>query len=451
MVQAMILAAPRFAGAIASIIQTLADFINKIGGGEGPERLGGFTDGLRALMEALPKAKPGKGGEAGAEEATDLVALARDASRYIGLALVGIPWLGIYLPALFRTALIGVRLLALAAVEKIERQVWDLRKSLLKLFYVDLEVYRRMALSYLKTAQQILQSQFSYYAAFAEGYLFELVTNLSDWGKKLTEMFGKIIKYIQYVAIVIGALGEIFAPGSSAVSAAAAKPPPPRRPFTSFPDLSETLFGPRANNGLLRAVKDARGLAVNFTSEILSSGVELLNNTASTFAALRDVESRVSVAQRFANVLGEGEARVQHLLGPTLTWMKTQEARPNGLTALAAPFEAALAPPGAAQAPFGSALAAGGFQLIGAAIPGYVKGLRDFWLRERSTGERPTSPHLLAKHARHLQVRMPDLTIRAKGRPTDSKLATMVAARFRAAIDDAYRVGREKFLAAPAG
>ena len=138
-------------------------------------------------------------------------------------------------------------------------------------------------------------------------------------------------------------------------------------------------------------------------------------------------------------------------MAPTLAWMKLQEQRPNGLMGLAAPFEAALAPPGAAQAPFGSVLAAGGFQLIGAAIPGYVKGLRDFWLRERSTGQRPTSPHLLAKHARHLQVRMPDLTIKATGRPADGKLATVVAGRFRAAINDAYRAGREKFLAAPAG
>jgi hypothetical protein len=46
---------------------------------------------------------------------------------------------------------------------------------------------------------------------------------------------------------------------------------------------------------------------------------------------------------------------------------------------------------------------------------------------------------------------MPDLTIRATGRPADAGLAELVAGRFRAAVDEAYRAGREKYVAAPAG
>lgn len=465
MVQALIQTAPRFARSVGSIIQTLADFLNMIGSDEG-SRFRGFATGLGALMEALARKreldeanknsknaknnKDGKGTVAVPTEPTNLVELARDAGRYIGLALVGIPWLGAYLPTLFRTITIGVRLLALTAVEKIERQVWDLRKSILKLFYVDLEVFRRLALSYLESVQKILLSQFKFYSDFIDLYLYQLGVNLVEWGKKLTEMFAKIIDYIRYFAIVVGALGDaLLPPGSNFVADALAVSPPPPRPFKSFPNLSETMFGSGMGERLLKSVRSGRELGVKLVFDILGTSVELMNKTASGFSELRDFESRDSVAQRLSSVMSEGEARVQDLMGPVVASMHQQQ--PYDLGGLAGPFEAALAPPGAAQAPFGSALAAGGFMMLGTAIPRYVKGLRDFWLRERSTGQRPTSPHLLAKRARHLQVHMPELTIKATGRPTDSKLATMVAETFRTAIDDAYRIGKEKFLVAPAG
>jgi hypothetical protein len=427
-------AAPRLSSSVAAIIDTLAGFITAMGGPEGPNRLDTFTEGLAALLQAFPKSDSEV-----AAEASELTARIGDITRYVGLALLAIPWLSLYLPALFRTAFIGVRLLLLAAAERIEGHVWDFRKALLKLLLVDLEIYRRMGVIYLKTLQQILLSQTAYYIAFLEALLFELISNLSAWATKLTEMFQKIILVVQIVAMIFAALGEAIWPGSTFTTTIVtrASRPSGAGSFMPFPNIVETLLGTGGGNALLQAVRNVKGMTESLIRDLLTAGVGILNATAVNFAALRDVEARVSVAQRFAVVLSDSEKRVGDLMRPEEDLVRQQLDRPRALAGLAAPLE--------------SALAAGGFAVIGAAIPGYVKGLRDFWLREKSTGARPTSPHILARHARHLHVRMPDLTIRATGRPADAGLAELVAGRFRAAVDEAYRAGREKYVAAPAG
>ena len=432
MTPALMAAAPRLTRAAATILDTLTDFLNAIGGDEGEKRLYMFAAGVQAFKEAFPKHESGA-------EATDLATLARDAYRYLALALLFVPWLGLYLPALFRTALIGVRLFALAALEKIEGYAWDFRKSLLKLFYVDLEVYRRMAMSQLKTVGQVLLSQFAYYTSFAERYLFEVIASVSASTSKLGKLLATIVAYIQYIAIILSAIGESRGSGQKfpTTNAPAAPPPRPADSFAPFPNLSETLFGAGSGNALLQAVHRVRAMTETVSKNILDAGSEVLTNAANAFAALRDVESRVSAAQRFADVLADGERRVQHLMAPEQEWLREQAGHSKRLAALAMPLE--------------ESLATAGFDVIGAVIPQYVEGLREFWQHEKSAPQRPTSPHILAKQARRLHVRVPDVTVKASGRTVDDKLAETIAVRFRAAVDDAYRGGREKFLVAPAG
>jgi hypothetical protein len=112
---------------------------------------------------------------------------------------------------------------------------------------------------------------------------------------------------------------------------------------------------------------------------------------------------------------------------------------------------------GAAPAPTGleglagvleQALAAGGFYIVGAAIPAYVAAMDDFWSRARPAtaprtppAERPTSPRILQRRARLALVRVPRLTIRAPGRVLDGQLIGEVVARFRQAVAEAYRTG----------
>jgi hypothetical protein len=97
-------------------------------------------------------------------------------------------------------------------------------------------------------------------------------------------------------------------------------------------------------------------------------------------------------------------------------------------------------------------LAAGGFELIGDVIGGYVDGLAAHW-RERQVAEdtepttvvTPTSPHLLRRNATVGRVVLPRLTVRAApGRALDEELADAVAARFAVAVREAYAAGSQR-------
>ena len=59
--------------------------------------------------------------------------------------------------------------------------------------------------------------------------------------------------------------------------------------------------------------------------------------------------------------------------------------------------------------------------------------------------DRPTSPHILARHGRLGGVRVPSMTVRANGRIADRQLAALVAARMHDAIGEAYVGGRREF------
>ncbi len=98
-------------------------------------------------------------------------------------------------------------------------------------------------------------------------------------------------------------------------------------------------------------------------------------------------------------------------------------------------------------------LIGGGFHVIGAVIPQYVRSMLRWWEDEDARGEgpaahvTPTSPHILARHARLGRVHLPRLTLRAGGRAHDEALVRELAAAFRTAVQDAYREGERRLEA----
>lgn len=89
----------------------------------------------------------------------------------------------------------------------------------------------------------------------------------------------------------------------------------------------------------------------------------------------------------------------------------------------------------------------GGFSVVGAIIPTYVREMLD-WQDERArAGDdptillTPTSPHIVAARARLARVRMRHLVVRVERPPTDDGLPEVVARRIQAEVQTAYARG----------
>lgn len=92
----------------------------------------------------------------------------------------------------------------------------------------------------------------------------------------------------------------------------------------------------------------------------------------------------------------------------------------------------------------------GGFNVIGAAIPVYVREMRLWWQQEAAAGNapvvhvNPTSPHILLRRARLARVHLPRLVLRAAGRAHTEDLVRELALAFRSAVQTAYSDGQRQ-------
>jgi hypothetical protein len=204
----------------------------------------------------------------------------------------------------------------------------------------------------------------------------------------------------------------------------------PKGPIAGFPDIGEAFFGGGRGEALVASIDrlgtDLRG----GVSDSLAGAETMLTALGGTFAAEADRAVVLgSPVQMHAFALDAAELS-ERVFGPEADRVREQAAsrRPD---VLAAAFE--------------SAVTSGGFALVGSAIPAYVGEMRRFWEQKRPPVDRPTSPHILARHGRLGAVRIPRMTMRAPGRAPDHALATAVAERFHSAVDDAYLEGRREF------
>jgi hypothetical protein len=207
-------------------------------------------------------------------------------------------------------------------------------------------------------------------------------------------------------------------------------PPPPKTPLAGFPDVYEALFGGGRAAELVATIDRFGGEAREGIQGALSGAVFLLDELGAKFGYEAQRAATMGTVTGMRELaLGSAEL-AERVFGPEAELLQEQLAgrRPDEL---ARTFE--------------EALTAGGFALVGNAIPAYVGELRRFWAERRPPAERPTSPHILARHGRLGGVRVPRMTVRARGRAPDAELATLVAARFRDAVGEAYVGGRSEF------
>jgi hypothetical protein len=477
MFDALLKFGPRMAPAVAAILRSLADFFRVIGTGTGPRQFDTFNAGLGALQQAWRATFTGVGGAS-----ADPLAGIRDATRYVAAALGAFPWLGVYLPLAWRLGQVAIRLAALRALESIEGQVWDFRTSVLKLFYVDLELYRRGAIVWLTAAQRVIAGQLRYYLTFATIFLDETLNGLRRLSDDIHGILSKLTYVFNALKIVLTVLSDfnfmnLIAPGlalanpftlatlAEVVIEGNAKlatvlgegldlaeplatpeqkvlirilrratrlprflgplPPTPTPPkVTPLPNLVDRFFGGSitAWTNMIGRIRDAIQGAVD---DILSGTIGGLTAASDRFAKLRDEAANLDLTERFADVVSTSESRTRQLMAPHTRWIAAH-AGPTGLEGIAGAFE--------------DVLAHGGFDVVGAAIPAYIGSLRDLWEPEVAAGGAPpTSPHIVARHARLALVHMPRLTVRAIGRALDETLRTDIAARAQAAVADAYQ------------
>jgi hypothetical protein len=203
----------------------------------------------------------------------------------------------------------------------------------------------------------------------------------------------------------------------------------PTGPLAKFPDVYEAFFG--------------GGRAATFLSTIDRFGTEtragirtglggaatLLEDLGTTFSTEADRAASMGSVARMRELALDSAEMAERVFGPEAERAR-QQAEARG------PDELGLA--------FEQVVASGGFALVGNAIPAYVGELKRFWAR-RAPVERPTSPHILARHGRLGGVRVPRMTVRAPGRTPDATLASLVSARFHDAVGEAYASGRREF------
>ena len=210
-------------------------------------------------------------------------------------------------------------------------------------------------------------------------------------------------------------------------------PPPdvmPTTPLAGFPDVYDAFFG-GGRDGALVASIDALGVEVRGgLRSALAGSATMFADLGTTFAAEADRAASMGSVARMRELAADAAVLSERVFGPEADRLRAgAESQQPDLLATA----------------FEQAVTSGGFALVGGAIPAYVGEMRRFWATRRPPVDRPTSPHILARHGRLGGVRVPSMTVRASGRTADRQLAALVAARMHDSIGEAYVAGRREF------
>jgi hypothetical protein len=208
---------------------------------------------------------------------------------------------------------------------------------------------------------------------------------------------------------------------------------PPDLTDLQFPDLYKAFFeGPKAD--------DLRKSLVA-TSATLSTGVAAVFDAG--IKATRDLGDSLGEAAATAAQMGVG-ARYRQIA--------SNADRLSETTFGARELRAKLGPPKDPVAlAFESWLAGSAFQIIEKALPAYTRQMLQFWKTEaaKTPADRPTSPHIVARHAQVGRVKTPRLVIRVpEGHALDKSLAAEIGDRVRTGVAQAFGLGMAKAAAA---
>jgi hypothetical protein len=207
---------------------------------------------------------------------------------------------------------------------------------------------------------------------------------------------------------------------------------------TGFPDVAATMLGPSPEAALQAALGSTRAALQGSVRNVLADGASFLAGVSEAFDRAAGRAASLGSPEQWRRI-AEGSVTLEYIASGDQVSRLRDRIASRQQDPVTASFEGWLA--------------RGGFTVVGTTIPLYVQQMDLFWRERVAAGEAPsfeltaTSPHKLVRRAALGRVRVPELTIRAHGRPAATELATDVAGRFQAAVTGAYVEGKRVLAA----
>lgn len=237
----------------------------------------------------------------------------------------------------------------------------------------------------------------------------------------------------------IGGLRQILSAGSQVPADLGPESAPPSWLLTSFPRLDEAFFGPggAALRHFSRELGARAGALRGELDDILLTGQGMMYRFGERGQRLAGEYDQIGERGVFRQLARQADALANDALGPQRAELLARAPRPDPLAALIEDW-----------------LQIGGqhgtFAVIGAAIPVFFQELQRHWHEQEARGEEtttvllPTSPHILARHARLGRVVVPNAHVVAANAPLDDTLLDTLAGRLRAEVQGAYARGEAR-------
>jgi hypothetical protein len=262
---------------------------------------------------------------------------------------------------------------------------------------------------------------------------FRLVLMIAtDKGRNFAKWFNRIMTAKEVASVLASPLGTYI------LNKYGALPGPDFSKVTlpPFPKVDPSIIDGTLEAKLLGELRGVRDTAKTSIDTAYKSASWALHDAATV---AKDLGPSLARTSNIDGLMVHADKATRTVFGDELDALAKPPDGPQPFAAMAGAFEQ-------------NVLSAGGFELVGRLIPGFLTEAGRTW-RDLGAVPSPTSPHILAKHGLTLtSVRVPEVTVRV-GRGPDDHLAQEVATQLRTAMVDAYSKGRIKFdaLAAEGG
>lgn len=429
-----------------------------------------------------------------------LTGLDHVARNLVGAILL-LPIIPNMLMLIVRSAALNSKLTLLDIFKAIEKQVLNFRKDIFQFCFNKLFEYLQRAERFVIAAQIVIVSHVAFYSDFGISYVRELFLNFRRFADELSQfleswisalrVIGSVLEdildfdlaslFMNYLglptsiaatmpAFAIGDLVDVTARDKMAlfleglgfggalhlipglhqrlnglrkllgiILAPPPKlPPEAQRPALAgerFPNISELFFGSRAPE-LLRTLSTLGDDLKTGVQDIVEACMSFTGNISFRFAEAAAQATRIDSPDRYQRVLDQATGLAEGVFGEEINDLRQRMAA-QPVAMIGQEFDRWV-------------VVRAGFNAIGSIISLYIAEMHRYWqdqvehAKKTVSGEKPTSPHILARRQRLGLVRAPRVVIYARGRILDDALASEIVTRFQGVIVDAYRTGQDQ-------
>ena len=208
---------------------------------------------------------------------------------------------------------------------------------------------------------------------------------------------------------------------------------PPDLADVQFPDVYKAFFeGPQADD-LRKSLATTSATLSTGVAAVFDAGIKATNDLGDSLGEAAAQAAQMGVGARYRRIASSADRLSEVAFGANA--LRARLGPPKDPIALA----------------FESWLAGSAFQIIEKALPGYTRQMLQFWKAEaaKPVADRPTSPHIVARHAQVGRVKTPRLVIRVpEGLALDKSLAAEIGDRVRTGVAQAFGLGMAKAASA---